>query len=127
MALAESASNRNLTALKTQAAKCRQYERALAREVRSDCDWSEDRSSDARKRVEPTAEFELHLDYPTKPELPLAMSTTEPPTVESRTRPWSPWESLAARQGQTITYDTPDRLDVCPHLRSRIDGACSAV
>jgi diguanylate cyclase (GGDEF)-like protein len=81
----------------------------------------------ALKRVEPTSEFELHLVDPTKPELALAMSTTEPPTVESRTRPWSPWESLAARQGQTITYDTTDRLDVCPHLRSRIDGACSAV
>ena len=40
---------------------------------------------------------------------------------------WSPWESLAARQGLTIIYDTTDRLDVCPHLRSRIDGPSSAV
>ena len=81
----------------------------------------------ALKRIEPTSDFELHLVDPTKPELCLAMSTSEPAPDDARTRPWSPWESLAARQGQTITYDTTDRLDVCPHLRSRIDGPCSAV
>jgi diguanylate cyclase (GGDEF)-like protein len=34
---------------------------------------------------------------------------------------------VAARQGKTIIYDTTDRLDVCPHLSSRIDSRCSAV
>jgi diguanylate cyclase (GGDEF)-like protein len=81
----------------------------------------------ALKRLEPRSEFELHLVDPTKPELVLAMSTVDPPAVEARTHPWSPWDSLAARQGVTITYDTTDRLDVCPHLRSRIDGPSSAV
>ena len=81
----------------------------------------------ALKRLDPRSEFELHLVDPTKPELVLAMSTVDPPAVDSRTRTWSPWDSLAARQGVTITYDTTDRLDVCPHLRSRIDGPSSAV
>ena len=81
----------------------------------------------ALKRIDPRSEFELHLVDPTKPELVLAMSTVEPPAVEAPTHTWSPWDSLAARQGATITYDTTDRLDVCPHLRSRIDGSSSAV
>jgi diguanylate cyclase (GGDEF)-like protein len=81
----------------------------------------------ALKRLDPSSEFELHLVDPTHPELVLAMSTVDPPAPEPRTRAWSPWESLAARQGLTITYDTTDRLDVCPHLRSRIDGPSSAV
>ena len=81
----------------------------------------------ALKRVDANFDYELHLVDPTKPELCLAMSTVNPPAPESRTRAWSPWDSLAARQGQTITYETTDRLDVCPHLRSRIDGPSSAV
>ena len=81
----------------------------------------------ALKRLEPRCEYELHLVDPTKPELCLAMSTVDPPAVDGAPRPWSPWDSLAARQGLTITYDTTDRLDVCPHLRSRIDGPSSAV
>ncbi|MEO5841314.1 MAG: GGDEF domain-containing protein [Acidimicrobiales bacterium] len=81
----------------------------------------------ALKRLDPRSEFELHLVDPNKPELVLAMSTVDPPAIESRTRAWSPWDSLSARQGITITYDTTDRLDVCPHLRSRIDGPSSAV
>ena len=79
------------------------------------------------KKIDPVSEFEIHLVDPTKPELCLAMSTTTHAIDDSRTRPWSPWESLAARQGQTIIYDTTDRLDVCPHLRSRIERSCSAV
>jgi len=81
----------------------------------------------ALKRIEIACEYEMHLVDPTKPELCLAMSTVDPPVIDSRPRPWSPWDSLAARQGQTLIYDTTDRLDVCPHLRSRIDGPCSAV
>ena len=81
----------------------------------------------ALKRLEPQSEFELHLVDPKKPELVLARSTVDPPPAEVRTHPWSPWDSLAARQGVTIIYDTTDRLDLCPHLRSRIDGPSSAV
>ena len=81
----------------------------------------------ALKRVDGSFDYELHLVDPAKPELCLAMSTVSPPAADTRTRAWSPWDSLAARQGQTIVYDSTDRLDVCPHLRSRIDDPCSAV
>lgn len=81
----------------------------------------------ALRRLDPRCEFELHLVDPMKPELRLAMSTVDTPTADTRDHPWSPWDCLAARQGQTITYETTDRLDVCPHLRSRIDGPSSAV
>ncbi|HUP73818.1 MAG TPA: sensor domain-containing diguanylate cyclase [Acidimicrobiales bacterium] len=86
-----------------------------------------DMTRSALRRLDPRCEFELHLVDPTKPELCLAMSTVDTPPADTRDQPWSPWDSFAARQGQTITYETTDRLDVCPHLRSRIDGPSSAV
>jgi diguanylate cyclase (GGDEF)-like protein len=81
----------------------------------------------ALKRVDASFDYELHLVDPTNPELCLALTTVDRPAAQGRSRAWSPWDSLAARQGQTIVYDTTDRLDVCPHLRSRIDEPCSAV
>jgi diguanylate cyclase (GGDEF)-like protein len=81
----------------------------------------------ALKRLDASFDYELHLVDPTNPELCLAMTTVARPANEGRARAWSPWDALAARQGQTIVYDTTERLDVCPHLRSRIDEPCSAV
>jgi diguanylate cyclase (GGDEF)-like protein len=86
-----------------------------------------DMTRTALKRVDAAFDYELHLVDPTNPELCLAMTTVDRPAGDGRARPWSPWDSLAARQGQTIVYDTTDRLDVCPHLRSRIDEPCAAV
>jgi diguanylate cyclase (GGDEF)-like protein len=86
-----------------------------------------DMTRTALERVDPTFDYELHLVDPSKPELCLAMSTVDPPASDRRAKPWSPWESMAARQAKTIVYDTTERLDVCPHLKSRIDEPCSAV
>jgi diguanylate cyclase (GGDEF)-like protein len=39
----------------------------------------------------------------------------------------SPWTSIAARTGKTLTYESTEQLDACPHLRSRVTEPCSAV
>src|SRR5690606_19580335 len=39
----------------------------------------------------------------------------------------SPWDSIAARTGKTLIYESTEQLDTCPHLRSRLTEPCSAV
>ncbi|MCU1358870.1 MAG: hypothetical protein JWN99_159 [Ilumatobacteraceae bacterium] len=39
----------------------------------------------------------------------------------------SPWDCVAVRRGQTISFESSERLNVCPKLRNRPGGACSAV
>lgn len=69
--------------------------------------------------------MELHLVDPVDPVLNLILATGE-----HRTRPAqrsSPWDSVAARTNQTLVYDSTDRLDVCPHLRSRVQEPMAAI
>lgn len=81
----------------------------------------------ALRRIDPDRMVEIHLVSATKPELRLAASTLGELRVDQSDRIWTPWESVAARQGQVIVYDTTERLDLCPHLRSRIAEPCSAI
>jgi len=39
----------------------------------------------------------------------------------------SPWDCVAVRRGQTTVFESSEELNVCPKLRDRPDGACSAV
>ena len=69
--------------------------------------------------------LELHLVDAVEPVLALVIATgSRDPKPGERT---SPWESLAARTNSTLTYDTTDRLDVCPHLQSRLDEPVAAI
>ena len=79
----------------------------------------------ALPRLADAYEYELHLIDPHEDRLRFAMATIDSPAEE--TREWTPWDSLAAREGKTIVYATTERLDICPHLQSRIDGPSSAI
>ena len=39
----------------------------------------------------------------------------------------SPWDCVAMRRGQTIVFESSDQINVCPKLRERPEGSCSAV
>ena len=39
----------------------------------------------------------------------------------------SPWDCVAVRRGQTTVFESSEELNVCPKLRDRPVGACSAV
>lgn len=69
--------------------------------------------------------MELHLVHPVDPVLELALAAGDHQARPS-TRV-SPWDALAARSNSTIVYDTTDRLDVCPHVASRVDGPMSVI
>lgn len=81
----------------------------------------------ALERVDPERLIEIHLVDPAKPLLSLVTTTFTKAQRPEQTRTWSPWESVAIRQGQSVIYETTDRLDVCQHLQSRIIEPCSAV
>ncbi len=81
----------------------------------------------ALERLDPERLIEIHLVDPAKPLLNLVTTTFSNVARPEQTRTWSPWESVAVRQGQSVIYDTTDRLDVCQHLQSRITETCSAV
>ncbi|NIR36162.1 MAG: sensor domain-containing diguanylate cyclase [Actinobacteria bacterium] len=69
--------------------------------------------------------MELHLVDAIDPVLTLVLATGDHPTKPgART---SPWDSVAARTNQTLVYDSTERLDACPHLRSRVDTPMAAV
>lgn len=69
--------------------------------------------------------MELHLVDAVDPVLELVVATGDHRTKEGlRT---SPWDSLAARTGTTLVYPSTDRLDVCPHLQSRLHTPMSAI
>ncbi|MEM9468056.1 MAG: sensor domain-containing diguanylate cyclase [Actinomycetota bacterium] len=67
---------------------------------------------------------ELHLVEPVDPVLSLRVATSAHALPGERL---SPWDSVAARTGTTLCYETTDRLDACPHLRSRVRQPQSAV
>lgn len=69
--------------------------------------------------------IELHLVDAVDPVLELALATGDHPTKEGVRA--SPWDSVAARTNTTLVYDTTDRLDICPHLRSRLHTPMSAI
>jgi hypothetical protein len=69
--------------------------------------------------------IELHLVDAVDPVLELALATGDHPTKEGVRA--SPWDSVAARANTTLVYDTTDRLDICPHLRSRLHTPMSAI
>jgi diguanylate cyclase (GGDEF)-like protein len=79
----------------------------------------------ALRRIEPERPIELHLVDRDEPVLRLAVSTESVADVSAVTS--SPWDSIAARTGKTLVYDTTEQLDTCPHLRSRVSEPCSAV
>ncbi|MEZ5167587.1 MAG: hypothetical protein R2695_14240 [Acidimicrobiales bacterium] len=126
----ERASNRRLSATKRELHDEKQ-ERAVLRELDAALDLapSEDdaiaviRESFTRHlAMQP---LELHLVDPVDPVLDIALSTGDYASpAPSR---WSPWDSIAASTNTTLVYDTTDRLDVCPHLKSRIRVPMSAV
>jgi diguanylate cyclase (GGDEF)-like protein len=79
----------------------------------------------ALRRIEPERPIELHLVDRDEPVLRLAVSTESIADVSAVTA--SPWDSLAARTGKTLVFESTDQLDTCPHLRSRVSEPCSAV
>lgn len=68
--------------------------------------------------------MELHLVDPVDPVLELVVATGDHPTKDAERT--SPWDSMAARANTTLVYATTDRLDVCPHLLSRLHRPMSA-
>jgi diguanylate cyclase (GGDEF)-like protein len=82
----------------------------------------------ALSRVDPDRPDELHLVDALEPVLHLALATgPNAGAANGAIVTASPWDSLAARTGTILTYDSTERLDVCPHLRSRVTEPCSAV
>jgi diguanylate cyclase (GGDEF)-like protein len=82
----------------------------------------------ALNRVDAQRPFELHLVDAEEPILRLVYAAGPNASAAMASAVTaSPWDSLAARTGAILTYDTTDRLDVCPHLRSRVTEPCSAV
>lgn len=79
----------------------------------------------ALQRIDPARPIELHLVDPYEPVLRLAVTTDLVPDVSGVTA--SPWDSIAARTGKTLVYESTEQLDTCPHLRSRVTEPCSAV
>jgi diguanylate cyclase (GGDEF)-like protein len=76
-------------------------------------------------RYLPAETVELHLIDRMDPIMELALATGDRPAKQSRRS--SPWESLATRTNITLVYETTDRLDVCAHLKARLDVPMSAV
>jgi diguanylate cyclase (GGDEF)-like protein len=79
----------------------------------------------ALRRIDPARPIELHLVDHDEPILRL-VATTEAIADLSRVTS-SPWDSIAARTGKTLVYESTEQLDACPHLRSRLSEPCSAV
>jgi diguanylate cyclase (GGDEF)-like protein len=75
-------------------------------------------------RLDAERPVELHLVDPHRPVLVMAFSSFDAPPPSL---PISPWDSLAARTGKTVTYDTTARLDTCSHLASRVEEPASAI
>lgn len=69
--------------------------------------------------------MELHLIDPVDPVMTLELATGDHHTKQARRA--SPWDSLAASSNTTLVYDSTDRLDACPHLRSRLHVPMSAI
>ena len=67
---------------------------------------------------------ELHLVDPIDPVMTLRIATSANARLNERS---SPWDSLAARNGTTLSFESTERLDVCPHLRSRVSQPQSAI
>jgi diguanylate cyclase (GGDEF)-like protein len=126
----ERGSNRRLSTAKRELQDEKQ-ERAVLRELDSAIDLAPDeraatdliRESFARHlSMQP---MELHLVDTVDPVLELVVATGELSSAPAQRT--SPWDSLAARSDRTLVYDTTDRLDVCPHLKSRVHTPMSAV
>jgi diguanylate cyclase (GGDEF)-like protein len=79
----------------------------------------------ALQRIDPSRPIELHLVDRDEPVLRLAITTESVADPSGITA--SPWDSLAARTGKTLVYESTEQLDACPHLRSRVTEPCSAV
>ncbi len=75
-------------------------------------------------RIDPERPVELHVLDAHRPVLRLAFSTFDNPMPD---RPVSPWDSVAANTGKLVTYDTTERLDICPHLALRVTQSASAM
>ena len=67
---------------------------------------------------------ELHLVEPVDPVMTLRVATSANALPGERT---SPWDSIAARNGTTLCYESTERLDVCAHLRARVGQPQSAI
>ena len=67
---------------------------------------------------------ELHLVDAVDPVLALRVATSEHALPGE---PMSPWESVAARSGTTLCYESTDRLDLCNHLASRLRRPQAAI
>jgi len=75
--------------------------------------------------IDPSRPFELHLVDAHEPTMRLAFATGASPEGGSDIS--SPWESVAARDGMTLVYDSTEVDDVCTHLHSRVVEPCSAI
>jgi diguanylate cyclase (GGDEF)-like protein len=80
---------------------------------------------DALRHIDPKRPIELHLVDRQEPVLRLAVTTEAVADLSPVTA--SPWDSLAARTGKTLVYESSEQLDACPHLRSRLSEPASAV
>lgn len=76
-------------------------------------------------RLDPDRPVEVHIVDRDEPILRLVLTSDD--VLERATVTASPWDSMAARIGQTLVYETTERLDTCPHLQSRVNEPCSAV
>ncbi|MFT7610350.1 MAG: diguanylate cyclase (GGDEF)-like protein [Candidatus Aldehydirespiratoraceae bacterium] len=126
----ERVGNRRLSVTKRELHDEKQ-ERAVLREV----DRALDNAASEQTAIEVIREaftkhlslqpMELHLVDAIDPVLELTVATGDhqaKPSVRS-----SPWDSLAARTSTTLVYNTTERLDVCPHLKSRLHTAMSGI
>ncbi len=126
----ERAANRRLAATKRELHDEKQ-ERAVLRELDAAIDLAASENDaieiirDSFTKHLSLQPMELHLIDPVDPVMELVVATGDHSTKPGvRT---SPWDSLAARSNSTLVYDTTDRLDVCPHLLSRLHTPMSAV
>ena len=126
----ERAANRRLAATKRELHDEKQ-ERAVLRELDAAIDLAAGENDaieiirDSFTKHLSMQPMELHLIDPVDPVMELVVATGDHSTKPGvRT---SPWDSLAARSNTTLVYDTTDRLDVCPHLLSRLHTPMSAV
>jgi diguanylate cyclase (GGDEF)-like protein len=126
----ERAANRRLSTTKRELHDEKQ-ERAVLRELDAAIDLAAterdaiDLIRDSFTRHLSMQPMELHLVDAVDPVMELVIATGD-----HATKPGvrvSPWDSLAARTNTTLVYDTTDRLDVCPHLLSRLYTPMSAV
>jgi diguanylate cyclase (GGDEF)-like protein len=80
---------------------------------------------EALRHIDPKRPIELHLVDRSEPILRLAVTTEAVAELSPVTA--SPWDSLAARTGKTLVYESSEQLDACPHLRGRLSEPASAV